>query len=185
MAWIKVIDEPEAEGELAKIYTDLIKSRGKLANIMKIQSLNPAAMKAHLDLYQVLMFQTSGLNRAEREMIAVTVSVANQCPYCIHHHAEALNFYWKDHTKLNRFLANFETVELTARQQAMLRYARKLTRHPEAMGEEDIRRLKENNLSDRDILDLNLIVSYFNFVNRLANGLGVEFSKEEVSGYKY
>lgn len=185
MAWIKVIDEQEASGELAEIYADLIKSRGKLANIMKIQSLNPAAMKAHMDLYLALMFRASCLKRAEREMIAVTVSVANQCKYCINHHAEALNFYWKDQTKLQRFIADFEAMELPSHQQAMLRYARKLTLHPEAMEEEDIRQLKENGLNDRDILDINLIVSYFNFVNRIANGLGVEFSREEMSGYKY
>ena len=73
MSWITTIDENESSGELKEIYEELKKKRGKVSNIMKVQSLNPSAMKEHMNLYVTLMFQKSGLNREEREMIAVVV----------------------------------------------------------------------------------------------------------------
>lgn len=85
MAWIQVIDEHEARGALREIYDDLIKRRGKVANIMKVQSLNPLSIKTHLELYLHLLFSPNSLSRREREMIAVVVSAANGCQYCIGH----------------------------------------------------------------------------------------------------
>jgi uncharacterized protein YciW len=64
-------------------------------------------------------------------------------------------------------------------------YSRKLTSAPSEIGSDDIDGLRKQGLTDRDILRLNLIVSYFNFVNRIALGLGVEFTPEEITGYKY
>jgi len=185
MAWIKVIEEAEAQGELKNLYDELIRKRGKLSNIMKIHSLNPPTMKAHMDLYIPLMFGKSGLSRPEREMIGVVVSKTNSCDYCITHHAIALNFYWKDDDKIRRFIENFREVVTEPRQKAMLTYAEKLTRTPEKMNESDVEALREVGFSDEEILTINLIASYFNFVNRVVLGLGVEFTPEEAAGYKY
>ena len=74
MAWINEIEEQDADGELRTVYDELLKSRGKLANILQVQSLNPGALKTHVDLYMHLMFARSGLSRKEREAIAVVVS---------------------------------------------------------------------------------------------------------------
>ncbi|MDQ3522084.1 MAG: carboxymuconolactone decarboxylase family protein, partial [Gemmatimonadota bacterium] len=63
-------------------------------------SLHPAAMQAHMDLYMAVMFQRSGISREERELIAVVVSAANRCAYCVSHHAAALNAYWKDQERV-------------------------------------------------------------------------------------
>lgn len=81
MAWIKVIDEEQAEGPLREAYDGVSNARGGVANILKIHSLHPKVMTAHLALYRELMFGRSELTRAEREMIAVSVSVANHCHY--------------------------------------------------------------------------------------------------------
>lgn len=64
----------------------------------------------------------------------------------------------------------------------MLCYAEKLTKKPNSVEKEDIKNLKEMGLSDKDILDLNQVVSYFNYVNRIAEGLGIELEekKEEI-----
>jgi uncharacterized peroxidase-related enzyme len=78
MAWIEVIDEKDAEGPLAAIYESL---GGKLDNILKIHSLHPESLDAHMALYKNIMFGRSPLGRAEREMVAVVVSVANHCHY--------------------------------------------------------------------------------------------------------
>lgn len=81
MAWIRVIHENEAQGRLLDAYHTVSATRERVANILKIHSIHPEAMSAHLGLYRELMFGRSELSRAERELIAVTVSVANQCHY--------------------------------------------------------------------------------------------------------
>ncbi len=81
MAWIKVIDEKEAEGDLKQQYEKLTASSGGVDNILKIHSLNPASLRGHYDFYKTLMRGKSDLSRAQREMIAVTVSALNHCVY--------------------------------------------------------------------------------------------------------
>ena len=185
MAWIETIHEDAASGELAEIYDKIAGARGRLSNIMRVQSLRPEAMTAHLDLYMALMFGKSGLRRAERELIATVVSVANDCEYCTRHHAEALLAYWKDEARLAQLLADPRLANLSDRELALVDYALKLTRQPGAVSEEDVSALRQQGLADRDVLDANMITGYFNFVNRVAEGLGVEVTDEEVGGYDY
>ncbi len=185
MPWVKQIGEDKAEGKLKEIYTDLTKNRGKVSNIMKVHSLDPETMKNHLDMYMSIMFNNSSLEREERELIAVVVSALNNCSYCIHHHAEALNHYWKDDAKINALVTDHKSIDFPIRTLAILNYAEKLTLTPGMVNEYDVQNLRIHDIKDEDILNINLVVSYFNFVNRIANGLGVEFSEEEVKGYKY
>ncbi|MDH7603700.1 MAG: peroxidase-related enzyme [Melioribacter sp.] len=185
MPFIKVIDEGNAEGKLKDVYEEIIKSRGKLSNIMKIHSLNLDAMIKHMELYKTIMFGKSNLSREVKEMIAVVVSVANKCDYCINHHAEALNFYWKNKEKLNQFIIDFRSVEFEPKVKLLLEYAYELTITPKNISLATISSLRSSGWNDEDILLANLIISYFNFVNRIALGLGVEFSEDEIKGYKY
>ena len=185
MAFIKIVNEYEAEGELKYVYDEIIKGRGKLSNIMKIHSLNPDTMVKHMALYKTLMFSKSGLSRELKETIAIVVSKTNNCDYCVNHHAEALLFYWKDSEKIKLFIEDYKKVEFEDRILVVLKYSEKLTSQPDEITEVDVNRLKETGWKDEDILLINLIVSYFNFVNRIALGLGVEFSEEEIKGYKY
>ena len=183
MSWIDEVEVDDADGKLEAMYAELIEKRGKISNILKVHSLNPDAMGNHLELYMTLMFGKSGLSRAERESIAVVVSAANDCAYCVNHHVEALRRYLKDEETLE-MLASADGLEtLEPRLSNIVRHADKLTSAPAAMTESDLGELRAVGLSDNDILDLTLIVSYFNFVNRIALGLGVSFSTEEMSGY--
>jgi uncharacterized peroxidase-related enzyme len=140
-------------------------------------------MSGHLDLYMTLMFGKSGLSRAEREAIGVVVSAENDCAYCINHHAEALRHFIKDEETLTMLTTADGLETLEPRLSNIVRHAEKLTSAPEAMTESDLGELRAVGLSDRDILDLTLITAYFNFVNRLVLGLGVEYTDEEVAGY--
>ncbi len=128
------------------------------------------------------MFKRSSLKPADCEMLATVVSVLNGCDYCIKHHAEALHFYWKDPGRIERLVRNYRAADLSREQLTLAEYAEKLTANPSAMTEKDVDKLKDAGFSDRQILDANLIVSYFNFANRIADGLGVRASKEEVAG---
>ncbi len=184
MSWIKEIDIKDADEKLKPIYDDLIKSRGKISNILKVHSLNPEALKSHLDLYMTIMFGKSGLSRKERECIAVVVSRADNCEYCVNHHAESLSRYIKDAQLLEQIKQDFTQAALPTRLYNICLYAHKLTTKPGQQSEADLTKLKELGLSEKDILDMTLIVAYFNFVNRIALGLGVAFNAEELTGYK-
>ena len=81
MAWIQVIDEKQATGELKAQYDEVQRTRGRVSNVMKVHSLDPKSMNLHLDLYVHLMFGKSALTRAQREMIALVVSATNGCHY--------------------------------------------------------------------------------------------------------
>ena len=81
MTWIKVIDIPEAEGPLREAYDEVASTRSEVGNILKVHSLHPKVLTAHLRLYRELMFSRSELSRVERETIGVAVSVVNHCHY--------------------------------------------------------------------------------------------------------
>ena len=183
MSWIEEIEAEEADGKLADMYAELTKKRGKISNILKVHSLNPQAMSNHLGLYMTLMFGKSGLSRLEREAIAVVVSATNECEYCVNHHTESLRHYVDDEEMLNLLAAADGLETLEPRLSNIVRHAERLTAAPGAMTESDLEELRAVGLSDRDILDLTLIVGYFNFVNRIAVGLGVTYSAEELGGY--
>jgi uncharacterized peroxidase-related enzyme len=184
MSWIDEVDVADAGGQLEAIYAELVAKRGKVSNILKVHGLNPEAMQNHLDLYMTIMFGKSGLTRAEREAVAVVVSAENDCAYCVNHHAEALRRYIKDDETLDMLMAADGLETLQPRLSNIVRHAEKLTSAPSAMTESDLGELRAVGLSDKDILDLTLITAYFNFVNRIALGLGVEFTPEEMTGYK-
>ena len=185
MAWIDVIHEDDAEGALKEVYSQIIQSRGKVANILKVHSLKPESLQAHMDLYMSIMYRPSGITREQRELIATVVSIHNNCSYCTHHHAEALNFYWKDDERISQLIEDFTQLDFSPADQAMIEYAIRLTKDPSSISDSDIEKLRQNGFSDESILNINLTASYFNFVNRVAEGLGVEFSQEEIEGYKF
>lgn len=81
MAWINAVEPEDATGELRQEYTRAVDRAGKVFNILKIQSLNPASLRASMGLYLATMHAPSGLSRAERELMAVVVSSANNCFY--------------------------------------------------------------------------------------------------------
>jgi uncharacterized peroxidase-related enzyme len=185
MPWIEVVAEDKATGYLKKIYKEIKQNRGKISNIMKVHSLNPSAMKSHLDLYLTLMFEALSLNREELELIAVVVSASNNCEYCLNHHSETLNSFWEDNDKIRKLKQDYNSIDLTEKVRKMLKYAVKLTKTPDAVNQDDICVLRKCGFSDVDILNINLVTSYFCFVNRIALGLGVEFSPDELGGYRY
>ncbi len=185
MSWIEVVDPKVAEGTLADVYDEVGRRRGEIADIHQVQSLNPGAMKAHLDLYMSLVYRKGGLSRPQREMIAVAVSHFNRCPYCVVHHAEALAHYEKSAEVVEGVKTDYREAPLRPEDRAMLDYAAKLTTKPWAMTREDIEALREAGFDDGKILDVNLIASYFNFVNRVVHGLGVELEPEADRIYRY
>ncbi|MEX2444081.1 MAG: peroxidase-related enzyme [Alkalispirochaeta sp.] len=189
MAYIQTISETDATGDLAAIYSSITRNRGKIAEVHSIQSLNPPTIPAHMELYRTVMFARSPVSRAEREMMAVVVSVVNECAYCIAHHRAALLHFWKDSAKCDRLETAARTGEfdgpelaLTSREMRLCRFARRVTAKPAAG--HDGSAVAELELSDREALDATLVVGYFNFVNRIVLTLGVEIESDP-GGYRY
>ncbi len=81
MAWIQTLAPAEAEGELRREYDAAVRRAGKVYQILRVQSLNPAALRDGIRLYVTLMHATSELSRSQREMLAVAVSAINRCRY--------------------------------------------------------------------------------------------------------
>ena len=92
---------------------------------------------------------------------------------------------WEDGEKLAAFIDDYRNTDLSPKMEVVLDYAFKLTTAPYTMAEADVQRLRDCGLADEEVLTINLIASYFNFVNRVALGLGVAFTADEVEGYKY
>jgi uncharacterized peroxidase-related enzyme len=185
MPRIHITEPEEADGRLREIYDQIAGSRGKIATVHKIQSLNPETIPQHMDLYMGIMFSRSPLSRAERELMAVVVSVANGCAYCQQHHLEALLHFWKDPSKGEALLQNYADVDLSDRERALCDYAWEVTMNPAAASATDpTQRLRDVGLNDRAILDATLVVGYFNFVNRIVQALDVELEANP-GGYRY
>ena len=167
MAHISIVDPASATGELADLYARIASARGGVADVHQVQSLNPRAMAAHLELYKAILFQPSSLSRARREAIGVAVSRANGCAYCVAHHEAAL--------------AGLPPAPIPA---ALIEWAVRLTQQPAAASADDVSALRELGMDDRAILDAILTVGYFNFVNRLVLATGLEIEADYIATCK-
>ena len=189
MAWIRVIKEQHAEGELKTLYGAYKAPWGGVDNVFKIHSLHPKSMKAHGDLYRLLMYGRSPLTRLQREMIGSVVSVANECRYCINHHGDGLYRLTKNKAFVQQLRTEYKTAPVTDQEKDMLDFAVELTLKPQANFEKRVQQLREAGFTDEAILHIVLVTAYFNFVNRTVQGLGVDleeywtaegFSQEEL-----
>ena len=81
MAWIRMLEREEADGELGVLYDKLAPKGEPLDNVLKIHTLHPRSLSDHYELYKTLMHRPGPLSRRERELVAVAVSSANQCHY--------------------------------------------------------------------------------------------------------
>ena len=185
MANIRVIDEDEAEGKLFELYDEIQRNRGRVSNILRSQSLDPKAMRAHLDLYMVTVFGKGGLSRKEAELLAVVVSAANGDTYCVTHHSEGLSRYSEDGEWVRQVAKDPRKARLSPRETVLVEYALGLTQHPGKGGKAAIDALRKAGLRDEEILQAAEITAYFNFANRLSLGLGVELEAAADRDYVY
>ncbi|MCA9278462.1 MAG: peroxidase-related enzyme [Phycisphaeraceae bacterium] len=184
MAYIDVISESDADGELAHLYARYGNPDGSVDNVLKVHSLNPASLEAHCALYVQSTHKQSPLTRAEREMIGVIVSRTNGCTYCNVHHATGLKRLLPDDRKHVadelRDGRSIDEVEITPRERALLVYAEKLTRSPASVQQSDVDAMRGTGLSDREILDAAQVIGYFSYANRIVLGLGAALEETSI-----
>jgi uncharacterized peroxidase-related enzyme len=118
-------------------------------------------------------------------MVATVISAHNRCDYCVSHHSEALRFYLKNGGQLDAFREGQVPDSVDERGRLLVDYALKLSLQPGAVAKGDLENLRRIGISDSEILDLVLLTAYMNYVNRVAQGLGVEHDEQEARGYKY
>ncbi len=171
---------------LKRMYKRVSSSRKSVANIHQSQSLMPDVIKAHLDLYMAIMYnEDDELTRRTKELIATIVSFLNACKYCITHHYEALLVHWPTAPNPDQILLLGTGAGINDMEWKLVQFAELLTNRPYSVTSNNIEKLKKAGLSDRAILNIILIISYFNFVNRLALATGCPLEPKEERNYKY
>jgi len=172
VTWLRLPDESELPQEVLDLWAPPREKLGFVPNVLRAFALRPSHLLAWTAHYDELMKGASALTKAEREMIAVVVSVANECSYCIAAHSAALRKLTGDPALADQIAADHNAATISDRMKAALDYALKLTRAPAAMAEKDVEELRSAGWSDEDVMDVAEISAMFNFSNRMASGLG-------------
>ena len=163
-----VPDAATLDDDLRAIWQKCVEKLGFVPNVYAALSLRPQRLRNFMAAYNEIMLSESGLTRLEREMVAVVVSSANRCYYCLAAHGAAVRRLSGD-PELGEMLAfNYRVARLPARQRAMLDFAWKLTTELHLVDEADRARLREHGLGNADIFDLAETVALFNLSNRMA-----------------
>ncbi len=141
---------------------------GYVPNVLRAYAFDATKLAAFIDMVDDLMLGDSGLDKTEREMIAVAVSAVNHCHYCLTAHGAALRQRAKSPELGETIAQNYRAAGLPARQKAMLDFAVKLTEHPDKIEEADREALRAVGFSDRDIWDIAAVTGFYNMSNRIA-----------------
>jgi uncharacterized peroxidase-related enzyme len=175
MRWIRTIPRGEATGTLKDAYDWQAKRLGEPTEYTQLGSLYPEIVMLRLLLYKTVEGCPSGLSPIERQLAALVTSELNETPHCSSGLHLKLLSLGADRDLLHRVSADPKTARSgNARLDAIIEYAVKLTLQPGQVEEADIDRLRAQGLEDLDILDLNNMVAYYCYTNRVANGLGLK-----------
>ena len=142
---------------------------GFVPNVFLTLAYRPDEFRAFFAYHDALMDKDSGLTKAEREMIVVATSSANQCHYCVIAHGAILRIRAKNPEIADQIAVNYRKADITARQRAMLDFAMKVSRAAEEISEHDFAEVSRHGFSDDDIWDIAAISAFFALSNRMAN----------------
>jgi uncharacterized peroxidase-related enzyme len=142
---------------------------GFVPNVFLTLAHRPDEFRAFFAYHDALMLRDSGLTKAEREMIVVATSGANDCLYCIVAHGAILRVYAKDPRMADQVAVNYRKADITDRQKAMLEFALKVALRSVELVEADFEKLRSHGFSDEDIWDIGAITAFFALSNRMAN----------------
>jgi uncharacterized peroxidase-related enzyme len=176
-----VPDESELPEGLAKLFAKARERLGFVPNVFRVYSYRPERLSAWFAHYRQLHEPTENLSAADREMIAVVVSAANGCLYCLVAHGAALREELGDGILGERISYDWRRAGLDERRSAICAYAEKLTRDPRGVDRDDLQRLFDAGLSSTEAWDVIEIAAMYNFTNRLAMATNM-LPNEEYSG---
>jgi len=173
-------DQDSLDEDIQKYFDICQEKLGLIPNVLRAYSVNPEKFRTFSALYNQLMLdeETTNLSKLEREMIAVSVSSANRCYYCLVAHGQAVRQLSGDPELGEMIVMNYKVAELSKRHRAMLDFAWKLTLTPHDISEEDRQDLRNAGFSDQDIFDICDVAAFFNYSNRMAHGLDMMPNRE-------
>jgi uncharacterized peroxidase-related enzyme len=151
---------------------------GFVPNVFLTLAYRPDEFRAFFAYHDALMDKDSGLTKAEREMIVVATSSANQCHYCVVAHGAILRIRAKNPQIADQIAINYRKADITPRQRAMLDFAMKVSRAAEEISEQDFSDVGRHDFSDDDIWDIAAISAFFALSNRMANVTGMRPNDE-------
>jgi uncharacterized peroxidase-related enzyme len=152
---------------------------GFVPNVFLALAHRPAEWRAFFAYHDALMQKESpALSKAEREMIVVATSGANQCQYCVVAHGAILRIYDKNPLIADQVAINHRKADLSPKRSAMLDYALKVALNSAEIGEADFAALRSHGFDDEDIWDIGAISAFFGMSNRLANMLSMRPNDE-------
>jgi uncharacterized peroxidase-related enzyme len=178
MSWIKTIEYNNADSNLKRIYDRVKGPDNNIDNVLLIHSLRPHSLVGHMALYKNVLHNTNNtLPKWYLEAIGVFVSNLNKCDYCVTHHFTGFQRLLADDEKSKEFYKAVKNDKLHlffgAKYLSGIKYAEILTKKPDSIDENEIINLREVGFTDGEILEINQVTSYFNYVNRSVLGLGV------------
>ena len=173
VARIALPDRQELEEDIEKYLALCEEKLGMVPNVLTSYTAKPKKFRTFTRFYNELMLGEDDceLSTLEREMIAVVVSSANRCYYCLIAHGQAVRELSGDPQLGEMMVTNYRVAELSGRHRAMLDFAWKLTKTPHDMGEDDRQALRDAGFSDGDIFDISDVAAFFNYTNRVAHAI--------------
>jgi uncharacterized peroxidase-related enzyme len=176
--WIEHVPYERSEGYLRTLYDRVKGPDDSIDNVMKVHSLRPHTMEGHSALYKSVLHHTGNtLPVWFLECLGIYTSMTNECDYSVAHHFAGLSRLLKDQPRADAIFRAFAAGKpeeiFAGKELALLRYVRELTAAPQTMRREDVEALREAGASDGEIFEANQVCAYFNYSNRLLNGLGV------------
>jgi uncharacterized peroxidase-related enzyme len=151
---------------------------GFVPNVFLTLAHRPAEFRAFFAYHDALMEKDSALTKAEREMIVVATSGANDCVYCVVAHGAILRVYARDPHVADQVATNYRKADITPRQKAMLAFALKVALKSAEIGDDDFVALRPHGFTDEDIWDIGAIAAFFALSNRMANLIGMRPNNE-------
>ena len=142
---------------------------GFVPNIFLALAHRPEEFRAFFAYHDALMEKDGGITKAEREMIVVATSAANQCQYCVIAHGAILRIRAKNPAIADQIAINYRKADISPRQRAMLDFAMKVSRSAEEVSESDFAALAAHGFSNDDVWDIAAIAAFFALSNRIAN----------------
>ena len=151
---------------------------GFVPNVFLALSHRPDECRAFFAYHDALMDKEGGLSRAEREMIVVATSNANQCQYCVVAHGAILRIRAKNPLVADQVAVNYRKADITPKQKAMLDFAMKVCLRSGEINDADFETLRGHGFTDEDIWDIGGVAAFFGLSNRMANMIGMRPNDE-------
>ncbi len=175
---LPVPDLESLDADLRKYMRVCEEKLGLVPNVIRAFALRPERLRNFIATYNAIMLGDSELTKLEREMVAVTVSAANRCYYCLVAHGQAVRRLSGDPELGEMLVMNYRTAPLPARERAMLDFAWKMTERPAEIDEADRHALKKAGIHGTAYWDLCETIAFFNYTNRMAQGVDMMPNRE-------